>query len=140
MRWNLAHFDAISNVTALSPRNDTLFLSNRAAHPQKLPRHRIMGSKRDACLATLASFTLAVMTTVGIAPKQKNFRVLRKLGNGKFGSVFEVQDKDEAGKTLACKQIRRTKLGIEDFQQVLDETTGCGRCRQGTCIAHIQNQ
>lgn len=43
----------------------------------------------------------------------------RKLGGGNFGSVFEVQDTSaEVGKTLACKQIKRTKQGVEDFNQV----------------------
>lgn len=79
-----------------------------------------MGYKRDACLATVASFTLAVMTILGSISVPKTFRVLRKLGNGQFGSVFEVKDKAATGKTIACKQIKRTRQGDEDFQHVLD--------------------
>ena len=78
-----------------------------------------MGSLCDDCLVKLHCLTLAVVTMLGGLSVVRTYSVIRKLGGGNFGSVFEVQDSAaEAGKTLACKQIKRTRTGVQDFNQV----------------------
>ena len=79
----------------------------------------IMGSFCDDCCVRMRRLTFAVISLLGGISVVRTYSVVRKLGGGNFGSVFEVQDIDaEAGKTLACKQIKRTKQGDEDFNQV----------------------
>ena len=75
----------------------------------------IMAFSCDECLVTTSCLILTMMATSAV----RSFEVLRKLGAGNFGSVFEVQDTDaEAVETLACKQIATTQQGITDFEQV----------------------
>ena len=79
----------------------------------------IMSSVCEDCLVKMCCLTFAVITVLGGTSLVRRYIVLRKLGGGNFGSVFEVQDTAaEAGKTLACKQIKKTKQGKKDFQQV----------------------
>ena len=60
-----------------------------------------------------------MISVLGDTSMLKMFKVLRKLGNGNFGSVFEVQATGtEAGTKMACKQMPKTEKGLADFQQV----------------------
>ena len=67
----------------------------------------------------MTCLAVTVLTVLGGTSMLRVYKVLRKLGNGNFGSVYEVQDNDCAGgKTMACKQMARTAQGIADFEHV----------------------
>ena len=73
----------------------------------------------------MTCLAVAVMTVLGGTSVLRTLKVLRKLGNGNFGSVYEVQGTGpEAGKTMACKQMTRTPKGIADYQHVKFDQLG----------------
>ena len=70
-------------------------------------------------LASITCLVLEAMASFGGNTILRRFKVLRKLGAGCFGSVFEVQDTaNVTDGTLACKEIPRTTEGITDFEHV----------------------
>ena len=62
------------------------------------------------------------MAMIGGNSILKHFKVVRKLGAGNFGNVFEVAETDQkAAGSMACKEIPRTTEGTEDFEHVSDQ-------------------
>lgn len=67
----------------------------------------------------MSFLVLAVVAMVGGIASIRTFKVLRKLGAGESGAVYEVQSTDaEKGVTMACKYMRRTTKQDENAQQV----------------------
>ena len=62
------------------------------------------------------------MAMIGGNSILKKFKVVRKLGAGNFGNVFEVEETDKkAAGSMACKEMPRTTEGTRDFEHASDQ-------------------
>lgn len=81
-----------------------------------------MSSLCASCLTATSCLILPVLAMIGGNSVLKRFTVVRKLGAGSFGNVYELDETDnETADRIACKEIPKTADGITDFKHVRDQ-------------------
>lgn len=66
----------------------------------------------------MSQLVLTLVAGVSATVSRMTFKVLRKLGAGKFGAVYELISDAFEG-PLACKELPNTKAGRLDYKQVI---------------------
>lgn len=122
--WNQKLLPLCQVLTlSLFDRAVSLILRKETTNPSGDPEIT-MSSVCALCLTAASCLILPVMAMIGGRSVLNRFRVVRKLGAGSFGNVYEVEETgNETAGRMACKEIPRTADGIKDFKHVCDQTS-----------------